>query len=433
MSATHTFSILVVVTACGAGPGSPTAPAGADGAERGPSPAIAPVSVMLVDTDDEGGSEPLGGSSAQERDGEQSSAEASAGPELDTGASGLPSDSTVDDGFTLDPPLPDGTGSTADPPGGETGDPPDGQTGDPPGGDTGDPPGGDTGDPPPGDTGDPPPGDTGDPPSVCIPSSIDGVNVIVFEDAAPSGADTLGGMYVGGDASLDNYAMGSGLDKDCTRDDLVVGGVLSGTPVVHNGAVAYGELATNDGTFSCGAREDAPVDFVALRTEMLDYSRALTNLPSNGTTELAMSQLSLVGNDPTLNVFAVSAAQLEAAREFVLSVPDGSSVLVNVSGTAVSWTSCGFVLPDGNGSCISGSTSWCHRILYNFYEAQTLHFDGIGVQGSVLAPYAALNDPTGAGAGGGNVDGQVIVESLYGNTEYHDFFFTGCLMWPSGS
>ena len=339
-------------------------------------------------------------------------------------------DAGVGGGETTDPPPGDTgdppPGDTGDPPPGDTGDPPPGDTGDPPPGDTGDPPPGDTGDPPPGDTGDPPPGDTGDPPDECIPTEMDNLNVIVFKDAEPSGADSEGRMFVGGNAIFDGYAIASQEDADCSRWDLVVGGDLTVSGgSVSNGKIAVGGTYNPVGAFTaaCGVWEDTtPVDFVALRAEMLAYSEAMAAYPENGDSVVSNGALMLTGTDPTLNVFSVTAAELNNSLQ--LSVPEGSSVIVNVSGEDVVWSGQGFLLPDGGAACRGATSDWCHSIMYNMYEATSLELSGIGVQGSIMAPYATFT------GNGGNVDGQVIVEYLYGGIEFHPYFFTGCLLLP---
>ena len=96
-----------------------------------------------------------------------------------------------------------------------------------------------------------------------------------------------------------------------------------------------------------------------------------------------------------------------------------------MSGTDVIWQGRGFKLPDGGACCRGGSSEWCSRILYNLHEAQTLALGGIGVQGSVLAPYATLD------GSGGNIDGQLVVRNLIGGIEYHPYLFNGCLRLPS--
>jgi choice-of-anchor A domain-containing protein len=337
-------------------------------------------------------------------------------------------------GDTDDPPEAD----TDDPPEADTDDPPEADTGDPPEADTGDPPEADTGDPPEADTGDPPEADTGDPPDECVPSEIDNINVIVFKDASPSGADSEGRMYVGGNLTANGYGIASKDNETCTSDQysLVVGGdiTLSGGSI-GDGKVAYGGDASLDNfTAACGSWKfpdsiDPPVDFVELEATLKGYSIAFTQYPVNGT---VTGSLVLTGTDPKLNVFSITGDQLGSASQIRLVAPDESSIIVNVSGTDIMWSGAGFILPDGQASCRGASTEadpqllsgWCHKILWNMYEATTLTLSGIGVQGSILAPYATLD------GGGGNVDGQVIVEYLFGGIEYHPYFFSGCLELP---
>jgi hypothetical protein len=61
------------------------------------------------------------------------------------------------------------------------------------------------------------------------------------------------------------------------------------------------------------------------------------------------------------------------------------------------------------------------RILYNFYEATSLTIAGIGVQGSILAPWADtfFDD--------GHIDGNLIAKSLRGAGEGHNRLFDGNL------
>ncbi len=327
-----------------------------------------------------------------------------------------------DNGTTTDPP-PETTGGTT----GETMDPPLGETEDPPIGETEDPPIGETEDPPDGETEDPPDGETEDPPPVdeCVPTEMTDINVIVFNDAEPGGADSEGRMYVGGNAVFDGYAIASQEEDDCNSWGLVVGGDLTASGgSVGSGKIAVGGTFTRDGAFTapCGVWEgEEPVDFEALEARMIAYSEAMKAYPENGESEVSGGYLNLTGTDPELNVFSVTAEELN--NNFRLDVPEGSSVIVNVSGEEVFWSGVGFDLPDG-ASCRGGSSDWCHSIMFNLYEAITLDLSGIGVQGSVLAPYATFS------GGGGNVDGQLIVQNLYGGIEFHPYFFSGCLLLP---
>lgn len=307
-----------------------------------------------------------------------------------------------------------------------------GDTEDPPVGDTGDPPVGDTGDPPPGDTGDPPPGETGDPPEGCIMTEIDKVNVIIFGDASPSGADVEGRMWVGGNADFSGYGVASSNDPDaapttCDEFGLVVGGNLSGKVNAGDGKVAvYGEVESgpNDVTACEVTTTERPVDFDAVEKKLKGYSLAFRDYATNGTAGVEYGALVLFGKDPDLNVFSITAEQLSGIGQIKISVPETSSMIVNVSGKDVLWGGMGFVMPDGGQACRAASSDWCHRIVWNLHEAETLELYGIGVQGSVMAPLATVS------GAGGNVDGQLVAQELIGSIEYHPYFFSGCLLLP---
>jgi choice-of-anchor A domain-containing protein len=273
-------------------------------------------------------------------------------------------------------------------------------------------------------------GATGDPPPDCIVSGIDEVNVIVLNDANPTGADTEGRMYVGGDANFSGgYSVGNPerMDVDCSTYALVVGGTLnfpSGS--VGTGMVAYGGADSTIGngvTFACGyERNTEVVDFEALSENVHRYSDALALLEPTATTATGNGVITLVGTDPELNVFELDGTVLANANAFSIQVPDESTVLVNISGTDVTMANMGFEVQGG--MCRGAGGDMCHNVLYNFYEAETLNISGIGVQGSVLAPHADLT------FSGGNIDGQVIVNNLTGDGEFHPYYFTGCIELP---
>ncbi len=328
--------------------------------------------------------------------------------------------STVDPGVgggsTVDPGV--GGGSTVDPgTGGATQDPGTGGATQDPGT------GGATQDPGTGGT-------TGDPPPDCIVSGIDEVNVIVLNDANPTGADTEGRMYVGGDANFSGgYSVGNPerMDVDCDTYALVVGGTLnfpSGS--VGTGMVAYGSPDSTIGSgvnFACGyERNTDVVDFVALSENVHRYSDALALLEPTATTAVGNGTIQLVGTDPELNVFTLDGSVLANATSFSIQVPEEATVLVNISGTDVTMANMGFDVIGG--MCRGAGGNTCHNVLYNFYEAETLNISGIGVQGSVLAPHADLIFT------GGNIDGQVIVNNLTGDGEFHPYYFTGCIELP---
>ena len=162
---------------------------------------------------------------------------------------------------TDDPGTGTGGGSTDDPGSGGTGDPGTG------GGNTEDPGTGGTGDPGTGGTGDPGTGgSTADPPDECVITDIMEVNVIVFGDARPSGADSEGSMYIKGDATFSGYGIASKNEQDCDSWSLVVGGDLNGSGNAGTGKVwVGGEYNATVNFTNCGVSQaqPGPVDFDA--------------------------------------------------------------------------------------------------------------------------------------------------------------------------
>jgi choice-of-anchor A domain-containing protein len=318
---------------------------------------------------------------------------------------------------TDDPGKGTGGGSTDDPGtgGGATDDPPEG-------GATGDPgTGGDTGDP---GTG----GSTADPPDECVITDIMEVNVIVFGDASPSGADSEGSMYIEGNATFSGYGIASKNEQDCDNWSLVVGGDLNGSGNASTGKVwVGGEYNASVNFTACGISQaqPGPVDFDALEQKMVGISLALAEYPTNGTVDEGVGgKLTFQGTDKTLNVFSVTAEQIELCTEIVIDVPESSTVIINVSGDEVIFSGKGFRLPGGGASCRGGTTDFCGHIVWNMPEAEVLKVSGVGIQGSVYAPFAVFS------GSGGNIDGQLVCKELLGGIEYHPYFFNGCIELP---
>jgi choice-of-anchor A domain-containing protein len=273
---------------------------------------------------------------------------------------------------------------------------------------------------------------TGGAPSIDLgcdkTSPLNEINVFVTMDAAPSGADTEGNMYVGGNLiATGSYTVGAKDTLDCSRYSLVVGGdiTIKGGSVNGGKAVYGGTTANVSGvSFACDGltRGKGPVDLVALKATVEALSTRLSNVASNGTVTSTSSKLTLTGTDKKLNVFNITAAQLSAVTETDVNFPAGSAVVVNVSGTDVVWAGGAVCL---NGQC--GDSDQATNVLWNFPEAATLTFYGIAIEGSVLAPFATLT----ARSGGGHIAGQVIVQYLNGGLEYHPYYFDACLMWTS--
>lgn len=236
-------------------------------------------------------------------------------------------------------------------------------------------------------------------------------NLFVIQDANQPSSDTEGKVAVGRDASFGNYSMGDKLPEN-SGDVLIVGRDLTFTSGrVYNGNVVYGNntnlpigLTSIDGTL----RKDNVINFAAAKTYLENLSASLAAYTVNGITKFQFSTLSCEGTDPYLNVFKVSVADLNNARTFNVSAPNGSAVLVNVEGDGIIWS---------GGLEVYGTA--INNVLYNFYQATNIKISNIDVRGTVLAPFAAVDFPSGV------QNGQMICKSLTGRGQFNFAMFFG--------
>ncbi len=238
-------------------------------------------------------------------------------------------------------------------------------------------------------------------------------NLFVIEDINQPSSDTQGRLAVGGNAYLANYSVGDQLPPN-SGDVLIVGGTLTYiSGAVYNGNVVYGvstNLPQNSVSITGGTlRQDNPIDFAAAKAYLENLSTTLGGFTANGTVAMQWGGLNLTGTDPYLNVFAVNGSDLSNANNVSINAPNGSVVLVNISGTNVSWS---------GGLSVNGTAK--ENVLFNFYQATNLTLQGIDVTGSILAPFAALHFPSGV------VNGQVIVKSMAGSGQFNAGQFNQC-------
>ncbi len=237
-------------------------------------------------------------------------------------------------------------------------------------------------------------------------------NLFVIEDATQPSADTQGKVAVGRDAKFSTYSIGDQLPSG-SGDVLIVGRDLTYTSgAIYNGNVVYGHstnLPISAVSITGGSlRKDTPINFAAAKVALQSLSSTLSAYTVNGTTAFQWGGLTLTGSDPYLNVFSVNGSNLSSANNVEIDVPNGSAVLVNISGTTLTWTG-GLVV---NGTAIT-------NVLYNFYQASSITIQGINVTGSILAPFAAVNFVSGV------QNGQMICLSLTGMGQFNYSPFGG--------
>lgn len=248
-------------------------------------------------------------------------------------------------------------------------------------------------------------------------------NTFVEGDHRISNNDVYGRVAVGGDARFGpggNVSLGNALSKDAARVDLIVGGsvvVTPGTVDVNSGSATYGGTLTGAVSVYQGGfvRNEAPPfsfsdTFKDLRNLQDSWAIFPTQLQPDITAGGNDPRVRFVGTDDQLNVFTVSASDLQSARTIQISVPNGTATtLVNVTGGA--YTSAD--LPTerftfsvggsdfaqvGSGDMTSSRAMARARLVWNFTEAtavqigsdQTAGNPSISWQGSVFAPRATV-------------------------------------------
>ncbi|GMU87001.1 MAG: hypothetical protein AMXMBFR48_22420 [Ignavibacteriales bacterium] len=240
-------------------------------------------------------------------------------------------------------------------------------------------------------------------------------NLFVLNDLNQPSSDTEGKVAVGRNASLAGYSVGDKLPMAPfgAQDVLVVGGNLTYTSgAVYNGNVVYGvssnlpiyPVSTTGGTVYQGN----PIDFAAAGAHLNTLSAQLAFYPPNGSVTLQFGGMFLEGSDPQLNVFAVNAAAMATINDLQIHVPNGSVVLVNVTGGSTSWSG-GFEL--------FGTAR--NNVLFNFYNVPQLTIQGIDVTASILAPSTSVNFVTGL------QNGQMICYNMTGQGQFNNAPFQG--------
>jgi choice-of-anchor A domain-containing protein len=241
----------------------------------------------------------------------------------------------------------------------------------------------------------------------CIQVSLNDYNLFLLGDYS-GGHDVLGRVAAGGDISMTDFSVGTGLPDGDIANTLVAGHALHLARGGVWGDVRYGSGFNADNSVLVhrgDVAQGAPIDFAARGAQLRALSSRLASLPSQGTTTLeSWGGLMLEGSDPHLNVFQVNASAFTGAVLLSLHAPAGSLAVINVTGASATFSSFGHVFSGGIDQ---------HGVLFNFVDASTLQAQSYGFWGTVLAPYAhvTFND--------GSFDGGLYALSMTGNAEGH--------------
>jgi choice-of-anchor A domain-containing protein len=184
----------------------------------------------------------------------------------------------------------------------------------------------------------------------------------------------------------------------------------------------------NDGgsLVSSGA---SPIDFSSLSTSLDAESLYLGSLLTTGQVLTAgqsgfpsganPSWLVLDGTSAAVDIFDITAAQLANVNDPLdIVVPNGATVIINVSGTADSLGGGIYI----NGIQPSQTGDAGANVLFNFDDATSVSLGG-QFTASMLAPFAVV-------VGNSSIDGTIIAAQIADSGEVHNAEFTGSLPSP---
>ncbi|MBN1205142.1 MAG: choice-of-anchor A family protein [Myxococcaceae bacterium] len=241
--------------------------------------------------------------------------------------------------------------------------------------------------------------------SSCIEVRLNDYNLFLLENYS-GGRNVAGKVAAGGNITMTDFSVGSGLLETELSNSLVAGGALSLLRGVVGGDAVYGGSYSGDTSVSYPrgtVTQGTPIGFASRFEGLRDLSTQLDNLLVNGTTTReSWGGVILTGTSATVNVFDMDSSIFTGANLLVVEAPAGSLVVVNIHGTSASFSAFGHLFSGGIDE---------HGILYNFVEATSLHAEAYTFSGTVLAPYADVTFSQGSW------DGGLYAKSLTGNAE----------------
>lgn len=249
-----------------------------------------------------------------------------------------------------------------------------------------------------------------------------GYNLLAFGDALIMTTDEIinsdveGSVAVRGDLTIQNSGVASLLPSGAPlAPTLVVDGDLTATNGQLFAGSAYVRGTVNTTSFNiqesgAGIFTDPPIplpfDFTAAQNALQADSLFYDSLLNNGTVTTSFGTVTIDGpSSAGLIIVDLDAATFENANNFVFSsnISAGTTVLVNVDASSLLDNSVDLANFGFNPNNLTAS-----NILYNFSDAQNITLTGLGVPGSILAPFADIL------ASNAQVNGQVITQTFNG-------------------
>ena len=274
-------------------------------------------------------------------------------------------------------------------------------------------------------------------------------NLFVRGSVLLAASDIGGRVAVGGDARFTSYTIGSATTPSSARVDLAVDGTLTATGGVQvsSGSVTYGNELVGALSVPRGVVSHARAPFVATAfAGLYTAAAAWAAVAPNGTIDWSTGDprtLTLTGTSTTINVWRLSAADLQTARQIRIKAPQASTMLISVTGSGYDTNQAGLSsvsLWNGNGfaqyaypSTDPVAVAYRTHLLWNFAQASTVQIGpGLSWEGSVLAPYAAVELTGGAALNGAVLAAGATMGTSAVATELHPYNPSPPCLPPTG-
>jgi choice-of-anchor A domain-containing protein len=261
------------------------------------------------------------------------------------------------------------------------------------------------------------------PVSVVIASTVDNYNLILKNDLSTS-SDIEGKIFIGGNINMAGRSLdvGSRLASDPKVDAITVVGditandvkALNGHNIVYGGNVGSTRLINNGsgGTSTQQSQSVLRTEFNSLFDKVIEESEYYRSLVANSTFNTSDNNnkrlVSGASAGDELSVFNISSNDILSGGFSFDSIPT-VPIVINVSGSGA--------LNIGAKAQGNFTKERASLVLWNFYEATSISFNGDGWNGSILAPYADISGSTGS------IDGGVAALSYSGSVEIHNRLF----------
>lgn len=215
------------------------------------------------------------------------------------------------------------------------------------------------------------------------------------------GVDTL---IVGGDLQATNIQVEAG--------NLRLGGSQGSTLVNFNGG---GSKIVDSGAASIVDGFGSQMQSARLSLSSLSPTASVT-LPGSQPAGVTFNAVPGAGGVAVFTVDGNSLFNNDKVQQMDLNLNGASSVVINVMGSSVTWN---------HGNMVGGFTTADARakVIWNFYQATSIDLTSKGLNGSLLAPNAAVSFQ-------GVIEGSAFVGSMTQRGEVHLPLYTGIVPAP---